>query len=377
MNIIKAIETQKKAGRKVEGIIVKVSLPDNPRAKLVSFEDGEATFEEILPDNRIEEPRQWLVTNDNFELVHYEFNPNSKVVPEAEYGESGLVVNGQHVDTGDIDVRAVVAVAPNTVFLQVGELVNKYTANVVEYDVQRDKFKKREFEMPVDAKTVVLPDAQNGTTRVVLFANRYADKVKDPDENGDGDVVKIYEGTEYTPFINGEATVPCTVIDASAPILDVVSVKGDDSKIVFVLQDGIESEESDDFDGYEEKIVPEGEPKYADCYMTSFEFPTGNVYESVTVPTVVTKAVSCGRKQVYTFFGSDEAYVVDTDSDIPPVTLGGDVAKAVFNHPYYCGTRKKYDENGNIGYVYAYTDGKEVVRFVVRHTDRAEVIELV
>jgi hypothetical protein len=371
MNIIKAIETQKAAGRKVEGIVVKVSMPNNPRARLTSFENGQAVFEEILPDNSGVEPRQWLVTNDNFELVHYELNPNSKVVPEAEFGENGLVVNGQHVDTGDIDVRAVVAVAPNTAFLQVGDLVDKYTANVVEYDVQRDKFRKREFAMPIETKTIVLPDTQDGATRAVLIANRYADVVKDPDENGDGNIVKVYEGTEYTPFLNGESTGLAVVADATAPILDAFSVEGDDSKIVFVLQSGIESVD-------EAKIVPEGEPKRAECYMTSFEFPTGNEYESLTVPIVATKAVSCGRHQVYTFFGGDEAYVVDTDSDIPPVTLSGDVAKAVFNHPYYCGTRTKYDEDGNIGYVYAYTDGKnEVVRFVVRHTDRAEVIELV
>lgn len=370
MNIIKAIETQKAAGRKVEGIVVKVSMPNNPRARLTSFENGQAVFEEILPDNSGIEPRKWFVTNDNFELVHYELNPNSKVVPTAEFGESGLVVNGLNVDTGDIDVRAVVAVAPNTVFLQVGDLIDKYTANVVEYDVQRDKFRKREFAMPIETKTIVLPDTQDGTTRVVLLANRYASKVKDPDENGEGDIVKVYEGTEYTPFLNGESTGLAVVADATAPILDAFGVEGDDSKIVFVLQDGIESVD-------EAKIVPGGEPKRAECYMTSFEFPTGNEYESETVPIAAEQAVSCGRHQVYTFFGGDEAYVVDTDSDIPPVTLSGDVAKAVFNHPYYCGTRTKYDEDGNIGYVYAYTDGKDVVRFVMRHTDRAEVIELV
>lgn len=384
MNIIKAIETQKAAGRKVEGIVVKVSMPNNPRARLTSFENGQAVFEEILPDNSGVEPRKWAVTNDNFELVHYELNPNSKVVPEAVFDESGLVVNGQHVDTGDIDVRAVVAVAPNTAFLQVGDLIDKYTANVIEYDVQRDKFKKHEFAMPIETKTIVLPDAQDGTTRVVLMANKYAEKVKSSDENGEGDIVKVYGGTEYTVFLNGESVGPCALINASAPILDAFSVEGDDSKIVFILQGGIErveaiykSEGRDDWEDYEAKIVPGGEPKRAECYMTSFEFPTRNEYKSETVPIAATKAVSCGRHQVYTFFGGDEAYVVDTGSDIPPVTLSGDVAKAVFNHPYYCGTRTKYDEDGNIGYVYAYTDGKDVIRFVVRHTDRAEVIELV
>ena len=80
-NTIQMLEAQAKAGRKILGAEVEVGIPGSPVAELVDITEGVYTFRELMPDSD-KKPREWEITEEDAEIVHYLSNrKNAHVVP--------------------------------------------------------------------------------------------------------------------------------------------------------------------------------------------------------------------------------------------------------------------------------------------------------
>lgn len=347
-NTIKMLEAQAKAGRRIIGAQVEVGIPGSPVAELVNVTGGVYTFRELMPEDSDKKPREWEITEEDAEIVHYLSNrKNAHIVPEAEVAIGILVVNGEDVVMGDYyaDGKVVIPVPGGVVFSAYRASDNKDNKEtfIVSYDAEKDTMQV--IMVLEDGELVTLSsefEANGETTRLNLVANNRYETVTDED----GKTATRFLGASLYKIyglgkIDGAALIP-------VPVDSLVAVEGSMDHIV------INSSKEVDDDG-----IVTGDKTRA------FMLANGELEE---LPDVAVSA-SYGAGKTTVICKNSVAILADY-SGVECLVNDATVVDAITKHPYYTGKRTVYAEDGSKSTEYIYNNGEEVIRFRRSVSDR-------
>lgn len=350
-NTIEMINMQAKAGRRIIGAQVTIGIPGSPVAELVDIAGGVYTFRELMPEDSDKKPREWEITEEDAEIVHYLSNrKNAHVVPKAcvEYGI--LKVNGEDVVMGDYyaDGKVVIPV-PGGVVFSAYRASDKENTFIVSYDAEKDTM---QVSMVLeDGELVTLSsefEANGETTRLALVANNRYEEVTDEDGKPEthflgANLYKIYGLGK----MDGAALIP-------VPVKALVAVEGSMDHIV------INSDKEVDDDG----IVTGNKTR-------SFVLAAGELEELPDV--AVSASYGAGKTTVIC---KNSVVILNDYSGVECLVNDAVVVGAITKHPYYTGKRTVYAEDGSKSVEYLYNDGEEVIRFRRSVSDRGIDVKL-
>ena len=350
-NTIKMLKAQAKAGRKILGAEVEVGIPGSPVAELIDVTGGVYTFRELMPEDSDKKPREWEITEEDAEIVHYLSNrKNAHVVPNACVGSGILKVNGNDIIMGDYyaDGKVVIPV-PGGVVFSAYRTSDKENSFIVSYDAEKDTMQVSMVLEDGDIVTLSSAFEDNGeTTRLNLVANNRYENVT----NDEGKPETHFLGADLFKIYGLGKTDGYAII--SVPVAEMIAVDGNADHII------INSDKEVDDDG-----IVTGEKD------RSFVLAAGELEELPDM--AVSASYGAGKTTVIC---KNSVAILNDYSGLECLVNDSVVVDAITKHPYYTGKRTVYAEDGSKSVEYLYNNGEEVIRFRRSVSDRGVDVKL-
>lgn len=371
-NVVTMVLDQAATGREVVGTVVTV-VPDNKEFKVTAI-DAEAralTLTEVLDEESDAVAETITLSEKNARIAHYVNNPNEKPVPEAtlddKNGKKVLVIEGNEISCGQLDVLKILDGVKGKVLLLVGSASNDEAVDLMSYEVQADKFETISSEFSLrDAEITAIRLADD----VLLINDRLIVQKEEKDENGK--VTGKYDSLAYNELYqvseNGYIQKCSDEYGPEFPIIEdaYVAKQADRRDLVIVSTKELDGDRIID-------VKPE---------LTLYRINrAGEVCELVGSYEVTDK-----KARVYLGGGTGSAPVI-TVKDQDKVLITTARGTLVVNEPeivaaldgfnYFDGVYAYEDEDGNIGAQWYYSNkAREEVSFTSVDTDRGTLFEL-
>ena len=350
-NTIQMLEAQAKAGRGIIGAQVDVGIPGSPVAELVNIAGGVYTFRELMPEDSDKKPREWEITEEDAEIVHYLSNrKNAHVVPNACVDSGILKVNGNDIVMGDYyaDGKVVIPV-PGGVVFSAYRASDKENSFIVSYDAEKDTMQVSMVLEDGELVTLSSEFTANGeTTRLNLVANNRYETVT----NDEGKPETHFLGADLFKIYGLGKTDGYAII--SVPVAEMIAVDGNADHIV------INSDKEVDDDG-----IVTGEKD------RSFVLAAGELEELPDM--AISASYGAGKTTVIC---KNSVVILNDYSGVECLVNDSTLVDAITKHPYYTGKRTVYAEDGSKSVEYLYNNGEEVIRFRRSVSDRGVDVKL-